>query len=1157
MISDRQHRKDILESVGLHNTHDGVYKKQMDEYINLKLAASGLAVAASMDELPLFSLGKSIIRSAIEKNRKLSESLCPVDQRIQDFLDAYLSDVPDKKNIRLPANTLTLDFHGLARELSLPHNGDQYTSEILSSYRVKQGVLHNPKSDRRTTEGVFHVVEGGLAIPADKKAVPKAVYSRILHHALHPPSSLLDLPFLKGCTGKTGSFVSLLLRPIISPEVIGISPELRMEIRFFAPGSMTSNLDFVESIFGNAGDPNLQENNAALDELHWSGHTGCVILAPHLTKLTKKELGLPHNDVATVHQRGDGMCWQDEGELYNDGQAFKVTCRDQRGIIVTIIADNYFGYCKKEVKTQISYACNLRGLSEEEHAGGAIAFRSYDLGDQFVADDSNNQSSHTLKENLERLGSLMSVHQDGYAIDNEFPDIIYLPENSVFNLRENEICWKTGGKSGKINLLTGVSYLLPSGYRVELVKPSELRRWRLVGTYPEGTFCHKPCTVSGGGKSEISKSIADAILNGPVFIADFERDFEFVRQILFKNYSTRFRDETTKQDNRPLLSSERTLGSVIKLLTPSPEYNDEYNSWLRSIPPHIHDLTLVIKRLYRPEWGEKWMDQFSVDSVDGLPGNELKYNNQKLVTQYLRVGFDQQGKWRTFTLRKDYMPSMKVQMEDDISASLVVPISRLRNLNPHYENPSVKFVTNCEYRFFQRPDDAIHRGYDKRTEEDFSGSAGFYSNYEALTRQDALQMMSVPVKFDEFTDPIKKTIRDFASGIKPDYLVCPDQPRFVDGKRSKNPRYLQVRPELENPRSVYLAEMMTRMYRKLHVGEPVYHPVNAVLPGRRNNPPEQGIRPLAVLNPIHYQELPELFMDFISSLTGKSPSTTGAGSEGALTKGPFNALLPVHDLNYALISFIMTGYNGFSTAAAYVGPKYQVAHDVSLLVPEIWARMMPNEREPRYLMSIGALEKLEDFEYKGRKVLSSRLGYRITERFTREFLGRMFSNPETVFTPDMMRPENQGIECFIDGVDNIVETMKRVALNYFEDGSIDAACPPLRALLHIMAYGEYESKDVQHPDIRTLFTREQVIASDWYRQRLLAAQKSEIGRLEKCLYAFKEAKTKPHLFDDGFCETLDGKINRLENGIAEVSAAGYIEGLVGTIGTEPFFPLSK
>ena len=56
--------------------------------------------------------------------------------------------------------------------------------------------------------------------------------------------------------------------------------------------------------------------------------------------------------------------------------------------------------------------------------------------------------------------------------------------------------------------------------------------------------------------------------------------------------------------------------------------------------------------------------------------------------------------------------------------------------------------------------------------------------------------------------------------------------------------------------------------------------------------PKAGIPPLAVYNPIHYQELPELFMDFICSLTGKSPATTGFGSEGALTKGPFNALGP-------------------------------------------------------------------------------------------------------------------------------------------------------------------------------------------------------------------------------------------------------------------------
>jgi hypothetical protein len=52
--------------------------------------------------------------------------------------------------------------------------------------------------------------------------------------------------------------------------------------------------------------------------------------------------------------------------------------------MVTIIADNYYGYCKKEVKTQISFAANLYGLCEEEHAGGAIAFATYVLGQEFL-----------------------------------------------------------------------------------------------------------------------------------------------------------------------------------------------------------------------------------------------------------------------------------------------------------------------------------------------------------------------------------------------------------------------------------------------------------------------------------------------------------------------------------------------------------------------------------------------------------------------------------------------------------------------------------------------------------------------------------------------------------------------------------------------------
>ena len=123
---------------------------------------------------------------------------------------------------------------------------------------------------------------------------------------------------------------------------------------------------------------------------------------------------------------------------------------------------------------------------------------------------------------------------------------------------------------------------------------------------------------------------------------------------------------------------------------------------------------------------------------------------------------------------------------------------------------------------------------------------------------------------------MKQLISSFAASENGAY-VASAHPRLVDGKPSKNPRYLQKRPDLVHARETYLAEITARLDRGIPENQAVFFPVNAVSPGRRNNQPEPklGIAPLAVYSPIHYQETPELFMEFISSLTGKSPSTTG------------------------------------------------------------------------------------------------------------------------------------------------------------------------------------------------------------------------------------------------------------------------------------------
>ena len=258
---------------------------------------------------------------------------------------------------------------------------------------------------------------------------------------------------------------------------------------------------------------------------------------------------------------------------------------------------------------------------------------------------------------------------------------------------------------------------------------------------------------------------------------------------------------------------------------------------------------------------------------------------------------------------------------------------------------------NCESALFQRPDEAIVRGYDRNTERDFSRPGNFFSNYEPLDREAARAVVEDTIGFDAFTEPVRAIFEEFLAAGRPDYLASPAHPRLVGGKPSKNPRYLQKRPDLEDPRTTYLAHVGARLYRRLPADATALFPVGAVLSGRRLNPPEAGVRPLCVYGPLHYQEFPEAFMDFIASLTGKSPSTTGAGSEGAMTKGPFNALPPVHDLNAALVSFILTDLACFSSAAGWLGPRYRVDHDISLLVPEIWARMTAEERYPAFLIA--------------------------------------------------------------------------------------------------------------------------------------------------------------------------------------------------------------
>lgn len=1172
MVFTSSKKIDLVRATGL--SHDGGQAVQLDrekirQIISVKLAAQGFEVPSAEEtgiEGNVLSLASDLFRVYREQSRLLENHLCPIDNRIQSFLNDVFKTVGE--TVELPTSTLCLDRYGIARELCFPEDGDEFHNSEIDSWRLsKNSVLHNPINDKRTTKGVFHVADYGMPIPADKIPVPLVAYARLLKASFMPPAELNTIPFTVNWKKPAQSIVSLQLRPLVAPEVPGVYPEKRGEVRFFVPGGCCANLDFVESIFGNAGDPNLPENDAELDVASWTGTTGCVILAPHLRQCKKKDLGLPNIADATDKQKATGMCWEDPNELYNGGQPFKITLRDELGIMVTILADNYFGYCKKEVKTQIGLSANVCGLAEEEHAGGALAFKTSNLGEKFKANPRYMQilvPSHSVENKykftdaLKLLGDSVVVDTEkGYATDKKFPDIHVLPEDMEISLATQTATfthYKTGEKS-TIRVLPHHTYMHPSGYKVLVDRHPSAPKWRLVGTLAEPAFCHKPSTVSGGGKSEISKSLNDAVIHGPIFIGDYEKDMAMVESIIERDYSNAMLPEFKSghsDPGRPILSVDRTLGSVIKLLTPDDIYTPEHNAFVEQIPNQIRAIIFAIKSSYKPEMGKEWKKFFTVDQSNGVAGHELKYGGRQLVGTYLRVGF-LDGQWRNYKLRQDFISADKVQMEDDITASVVVPRDQIIGLPEEYAKyPSLKISQNCEWRLFQRPDDAIHPGFDKQTEHDMAGPGILCANFQPLSQEEMKAYTEQIYFYDLFTPEMQQHMKESAE--KEGFNICSAKPRLVDGAPTKNPRYLQVRPDVEHPRDRYIAEMGARLYRRLNHVDPCVFPVAGVLSGRRNNPPDElngaKIRPLCVYNPIHYQELPELFMDYICCVTGKSPSTTGAGSEGALSKGPFNAIGATADLNNMLVSMILTGYGGYSSAAGWIGPKYRVDHDISLLVPELWCRMSLEERQPEFLIKNGYLEPVKDFDYQGRAIPASRLGYRITKRFVNYFFCRIFDNPSGVFTEDMLQPETQDMDVFVDGIENICQAMEKSALNYFEDGIIEDACPPLRAVLHVMAYGHYNGKSIHDPEIRAMFTRDYLINSKWYKARLLNKQKHDVKVLKTKIDYLEKFNSRPGYGAEA--ERL-GLVSRLEDAKAElerVISPAYIDQLVGTLGKD-------
>jgi hypothetical protein len=245
---------------------------------------------------------------------------------------------------------------------------------------------------------------------------------------------------------------------------------------------------------------------------------------------------------------------------------------------------------------------------------------------------------------------------------------------------------------------------------------------------------------------------------------------------------------------------------------------------------------------------------------------------------------------------------------------------------------------------------------------------------------------------------------------------------------------------------------------------------------------------------------------------------------------------------------LLTRQPHFVSAAGYVGPRFRVDHDISLIVPEVWSRMHIAERDPARMIEEGLLESCRAIE---NVPDAGRLGYRITDKFVGRYFGRVFAEPASLFTEEMLKPELQDRDAFLEGMNNIVETQRRVAQLYFEDDSVEDACPPLHALLHIMVHGHFRDQGLHSPELRALFDRDAFLESDWYRARLEAQAKVDARLWGRHLRALETFAANDIYAPDLERLHIAGRLTLARRRLADAQDAAYPKRLKGTLGVDP------
>jgi hypothetical protein len=104
-----------------------------------------------------------------------------------------------------------------------------------------------------------------------------------------------------------------------------------------------------------------------------------------------------------------------------------------------------------------------------------------------------------------------------------------------------------------------------------------------------------------------------------------------------------------------------------------------------------------------------------------------------------------------------------------------------------------------------------------------------------------------------------------------------------------------------------------------------------------------------------------------------------------------------------------------------------------------------------------------------------------------------------------------------------------------------------------MAKGHYEGMGIQDPELRGLFDRERVLASDWYNRRLEAYRDKEIAYVSASLERLRRYLAESAEAGSVAARRARSELARTEERMSALSKPGYLDLIKGSIGLDPLF----